>query len=52
MTASAALLLLILLCACSAEYTREKPAPQTATDLHRYCIDHPTDSACQGPASK
>lgn len=43
---------LVTVVACSAEYQREKPAPQTATDLHRYCLSYPADSACQGPASK
>ena len=38
-----------LLGGCSAEYMREKPI---ATDLHKYCLDHPKDSACQGPNSK
>ena len=39
----------ILLSACSAEYMREKPI---VTDLHKYCLDYPKDSACQGRESK
>jgi hypothetical protein len=50
---NALLLLLVLFCGgCSGDYARERPVPQTATDLHRYCLDYPKDSACQGPASK
>lgn len=43
-------LLLVLFCGgCSAEYMREKPI---ATDLHKYCLEYPKDSACQGKDSK
>lgn len=44
--------ILVLVGGCSGDYARERPAPQTATDLHRYCISYPADSACQGPNSK
>ncbi len=50
-------LLLVLLCAgCSADYVREHEAPGTKngviTDLHKYCLEFPKDSACQGRESK
>jgi hypothetical protein len=35
----------LLLCACSGDYMREKG--NIATDLHKYCLDYPKDSACQ-----
>jgi hypothetical protein len=43
-------MLIAVIAACSAEYTRETGG--IATDLHKYCLQHPQDSACQGPASK
>ena len=54
---TAILLFLVLLCAgCSSAYIREHEVPGTkngvVTDLHRYCLEVPTDSACQGAASK
>ena len=39
----------MLLANCSAEYIREKPV---VTDLHKYCLNYPNDSACQGKESK
>jgi hypothetical protein len=43
---TALLLLLVLLCGgCSEDYTRERG--NIATDLHKYCLEHPQDSACQ-----
>lgn len=43
------LALVLAVAGCSAEYMREKPI---VTDLHKYCLEVPTDSACQGPNSK
>lgn len=44
---------LILLAGCSAEYTRENGMRNgVVTDLHKYCLEYPKDSACQGPNSK
>ena len=54
---NAILLFLLLLCGgCSSDYMREHETPGTKngviTDLHKYCLANPKDSACQGPASK
>jgi hypothetical protein len=53
---AAALVGLLLLVGCSSDYMREHEAPGTKngviTDLHKYCLAYPKDSACQGPASK
>jgi hypothetical protein len=54
---TAAILFVALLCACSAEAIRgqaDRPGMQNGvvTDLHKYCLAYPKDSACQGPASK
>lgn len=43
--------ILVLVGGCSADYMREHEAPGTkngvVTDLHKYCISNPKDSACQ-----
>jgi hypothetical protein len=54
---NAALLLLLLLCACSGDYAREKPAAEpirggTITDLHKYCLEFPRDAACNEKEGK
>ena len=36
--------ILLIVGGCSAEYMREKPI---VTDLHKYCVEYPKDSACQ-----
>ena len=47
---------LALLAGCSSDYMREHETPGTkngvVTDLHKYCLANPKDSACQGPGSK
>jgi hypothetical protein len=50
LTITAIILLAVLLTACSADYLRERP--DIATDLHKYCLNYPKDSACQGKDSK
>ena len=57
--ALAVMLLVIIALAfagCSADYIRERETPGTkngvVTDLHKYCLQVPTDSACQGKDSK
>ena len=47
-----AFVFLLLLCGCSADYVREQPDRPgmrngVVTDLHKYCIEYPKDSACQ-----
>jgi hypothetical protein len=41
---------------CSESYLRERNDAGmrngVVTDLHKYCLEYPKDSACQGPASK
>ena len=37
------LALVLAVAGCSADYLREKPV---VTDLHRYCLSNPKDSAC------
>jgi hypothetical protein len=54
---NAMLLLLLILCAgCSESYLRERETPGmkngVVTDLHKYCLEFPKDSACQGKESK
>lgn len=44
------ILAVILLSACSGDYLREKGG--VTTDLHKYCLEYPKDSACQGKESK
>jgi hypothetical protein len=42
--------LVLLLTQCSGDYVREKGG--VITDLHKYCLEFPKDSACQGKDSK
>lgn len=49
LTISAIILVAVLLTSCSADYMRER---KTVYDLHKYCLNVPTDSACQGKDSK
>jgi len=48
---NALLLFLLLLCGCSENYLRERETPGmrngVVTDLHKYCLENPKDSACQ-----
>jgi hypothetical protein len=46
--------IVVLLAACSEHYMRELELrdPKIKTDLTKYCIEYPKDSACQGANSK
>jgi hypothetical protein len=53
----AMMLFLLIMCGgCSEDYLREREIPGTKngviTDLHKYCLEYPKDSACQGKESK
>jgi hypothetical protein len=52
LTIAAIIVIAIILASCSSEYERERPVPKNATDLHRYCLEYPKDSACQGKESR